>query len=41
MQIREKQLFEVLYEKQNNQPMSIEQKQFVEELFMRFQYYNS
>ena len=33
----EKQLFEELYEKQNNQPMSIEQKQFVEELFTRLQ----
>ncbi len=33
----EKQLFEELYEKQNNQPMSIEQKQFVTELFMRLQ----
>ena len=29
----EKQLFEELYENQNNQPMSIEQKQFVTELF--------
>ena len=33
----EKQLFEELYEKQNNQPMSIEQKQFVTELFTRLQ----
>ena len=33
----EKQLFEELYENQNNQPMSIEQKQFVTELFTRLQ----
>ncbi len=31
----EKELFEELYEKQNNQPMSEEQQQFVEELFAR------